>query len=347
MPAMVHGRDLTRNAGSYRPVKLCFMLDVRRLRVLREVGRQRSLSAAAAALAYTPSAVSQQITALEREVGVGLVERGARGATLTEAGRMLVRHADEIFGRIHTAEEELLALAGLETGRLRLGAFSTACAVLVPRAVVAFRQGHPHIEVALAELDPEEAVAQLRARELDLALVYQFPVERPAALDGLAYVHLLDDRLYVALPRRHRLARRRRLRLAELATEPWVQGVHRGSTLEVLPAACRAAGFEPNIVFRTDDHMAVQGFVAAGLGVAVVPQLAVPTARRDLLIRPLEVEGDLLTRRVGVALPVGPYRPAATTAMVAVLDELAAGLRAEATAQLAARDRRKEMRSAR
>jgi DNA-binding transcriptional LysR family regulator len=321
------------------------MLDVRRLLVLREVGRQPSLSAAAAALAYTPSAVSQQIAALERELGVGLVERGARGAALTDAGRVLVRHADEIFGRIRTAEEELQALGGLETGRLRLGAFSTACAVLVPRAVVAFRARHPGVEVGLTELDPEEALAQLRARELDIALVYEFPVEQPAALDGLDYVHLLDDRLYVGLPPSHRLARRRRLRLAELAGEPWVQGVYRGSTLQVLPAACRSAGFEPNIVFRSDDHMAVQGFVAAGLGVAVVPQLTVPIARGDLAIRPLEVEGDLLTRRVGVAIPAGPYRPAATVAMVAVLEEVCAVLRAEATAQLAARDGRgKEIR---
>jgi DNA-binding transcriptional LysR family regulator len=320
------------------------MLDVRRLRVLREVGRQSSLSAAAAALAYTPSAVSQQIAALEHELGVGLVERGARGATLTDAGRVLVRHAEEIFGRLQTAQEELQALAGLETGRLRLGAFSTACAVLVPRAVVAFRVRHPGVEVTLRELDPEEALAQLRARELDTALVYEFPVEQPASFDGLAYVHLLDDRLYVALPPGHRLARRRRLRLRELAEEPWVQGVYRGSTLQVLPAACRAAGFEPNIVFRSDDHMAVQGFVAAGLGVALVPQLTVPTARRDLVIRPLEVEGDLLTRRVGVALPAGPYRPAATVAMVAVLKEVCASLRAEATAQLAARDGRRKKR---
>jgi DNA-binding transcriptional LysR family regulator len=314
------------------------MLDVRRLRVLREVGRQPSLSAAAAALAYTPSAVSQQIAALERELGVGLVERGARGAALTDAGRVLVRHADEIFGRIHTAEEELQALAGLETGRLRLGAFSTACAVLVPRAVVGFGERHPGVQVTLVEFDPEEALANLRARELDAALLYEFPVEQPAALDGLAYKHLLDDRLYVALPPDHRLARRRRLRLTELAEEPWVQGVYRGSTLQVLPAACRAAGFEPNIVFRSDDHMAVQGFVAAGLGVALVPQLTLPTARRDLVIRPLEVEGDLLTRRVGVALPEGPYRPAASTAIVAVLEEACAGLRAEAAAQLVARN---------
>src|SRR5262249_9424860 len=162
-------------------------------------------------------------------------------------------------------------------------------------------------EVVLAEHDPEEALAQLRARELDAALVYAFPVEESAGLDGLGFVLLLDDRLYVALPPSHRLARRRRLRLAELAGEPWVQGVYRRPTVEVLRAACRAAGFEPNIVFRTDDHMAVQGFVAAGLGVAVVPELTVPTARRDVAIRPLEVEGDLLTRRVGVALPPGPY----------------------------------------
>jgi DNA-binding transcriptional LysR family regulator len=316
------------------------MLDVRRLRVLREVGRQPSLSAAAEALAYTPSAVSQQIATLERELGIRLVERGARGAALTDAGRVLVRHADDIFGRIHTAEEELQALAGLETGGLRLGAFSTAGAVLVPRAVVAFQERHPGVEVSLGEHDPGEALAALRARELDIALVYEFPLERPAAGDGLDYVHLLDDRLYVALPPGHRLARRRRLRLAELAEEPWVQGVYRGSTLQVLPAACRAAGFEPNIVFRSDDHMAVQGFVAAGLGVAVVPQLTVPTARRDLVIRPLEVEGDLLTRRVGVALPAGAFRPAATVAMVAVLEGVCADLRAEATAQLAARNRR-------
>jgi DNA-binding transcriptional LysR family regulator len=310
------------------------MLDVRRLQVLREVAQARSLSAAAAALSYTPSAVSQQIAALEREVGVGLVDRGPRGALLTDAGRVLVRHADEILGRIADAQEELQAMAGLQTGRLRVGAFSTAGAVLVPRAVVSFRERHPGVEVSLTELDPEEANPQLRSRALDLALVYEFPIEEVPPLDGLEYVHLLDDRLHVALPEGHRLARRSRLKLAELAGEPWVQGVYRGSTLHVLPAACRAAGFEPKIVFRSDDHMAVQGFVAAGLGVAVVPQLTLPTARADIVIRPLEVEGDLLTRRVGVAMPAGRYRAPAATAMVEILEDVCRGLRHEATARL-------------
>jgi DNA-binding transcriptional LysR family regulator len=301
---------------------MCFMLDVRRLQVLSEVGRQRSLSAAAAALSYTPSAISQQIRALEREVGVGLVDRSARGAVLTDAGRVLVRYADEIFGLMNAAEEELQAMLGLRAGRLRLGAFSTAGAVLVPRAVTAFRDRYPDVDVRLVELDPEEALPALRAHEIDLALVYQFPVVEELPLDGLAYIPLLDDRLYIALPEGHRLARRRRVKLQDLADEPWIQGVYRGSTVAVLPAACRAAGFEPKIVFRSDDHMAVQGSVASGLGVAVMPELTVPTARRDIAIRPLEVEGDLLTRHVGVALPVADYRPPAVAAMVEILEEV-------------------------
>jgi DNA-binding transcriptional LysR family regulator len=314
------------------------MLDVRRLQVLREVARHQSLSAAAVSLSYTPSAVSQQIAALEREVGVGLVERNARGAVLTEAGRRLVRHADEIVGQIAAAEEELRAMVGLEAGRLRLGAFSTAGAVVVPRAVKAFRDRHPGVDVALVELDPAAAAAQWRARDPPPPLVYEFPVVPGPPLDGLEHLHLFDDPLYIALPEGHRLARRRRVRLAELADEPWIQGVHRGSTVAVLPAACRAAGFEPNIVFRSDDHMAVQGFVAAGLGVAVVPQIATPMARGDIAIRPLEIEGDLLTRHVGAAMPAGPYRPPAASAMVAVLAEVCGGIGAEVSARLSRRN---------
>jgi DNA-binding transcriptional LysR family regulator len=295
------------------------MLDLTRLRVLREVARQGSFSAAAGALCYTPSAISQQIRALEREVGVGVVERSARGATLTDAGQLLAGHAEEILGRLAAAEDELKAMLDLKTGRLRLGAFATAGAALVPRAISEFRREHPAVEVRLIEVDPDEATDALRAYELDLALVYQFPLEPATDLDGLDYLPLLDDRLNVALSSDHRLAKRKRLRLSELANEPWVQGVYRGATAGVLPAACRAAGFEPRIVFRSDDHMAVQGSVAAGLGVAVVPALTLATARRDIVIRPLEVEGDLLRREVGLALRARSLRPPAVSAMVDVL----------------------------
>jgi DNA-binding transcriptional LysR family regulator len=298
------------------------MLDVNRLRVLREVARLGSFSAAAGALSYTPSAISQQIAVLEREVGVGLIERSARGATVTDAGALLVRHAEEILGRLAAAEDELQAMLGLKTGRLRLGAFATAAAALVPRAISEFRHDHPAVEVGLIEVDPDEATDALRAYELDLALIYKFPLEPAPELAGLDYLPLVDDRLNVALPSDHRLAKHKRLRLADLAAEPWVQGVYRGTTAGVLPAACRAAGFEPRIVFRSDDHMAVQGSVAAGLGVAVVPELALQTARRDIVIRPLEVEGDLLRREVGLALRVHALRPPAVSAMVEVISRI-------------------------
>lgn len=296
------------------------MLGVRRLHVLSEVARHKSLAAAAKSLSYTPSAISQQISALEREAGVELVERGARGVVLTDAGRLLVGYAEEILGLLRLAEDELQALVGRKAATLRFAAFSTAGGVLVPRAIKALRDRHPEIEMRLVELDPEEAVEKLRVREIDLALVYQFPTEE-IAMNGLELVPILDDRLNIALPAGHRLARRKRVKLVDLADESWVQGVYRGSTASVLPVACRAAGFEPNVVFRSDDPMAVQGSVAAGIGVAVIPQLIAATARSDIAIRPLEVEGDLFKRRVAAAFPTGAARPVAVAAMVEILRE--------------------------
>jgi molybdate transport repressor ModE-like protein len=310
------------------------MLDARRLRVLAEVAERGSLSAAAAALDYTPSAVSQQVAALEREIGAILVERGARGAVLTEPGRVLARHAQRILAGLDAAEAEVQALAGLRAGVLRLGWFATAGASLMPRAIAAFRARWPEIELRLIEGDPEECAERLRARELELALVYEFNLGGYQLGDDLRQVDLLDDRIYIALPRRHRLAARRRLALRDLAGESWIQGVRGGSTLEVLPTACRAAGFEPHVAFRTDDHMAVQGLVAAGAGVAVIPALTLPVARRDIAVR--EVSRPALVRRVRAATPAGRYRAPAAEAMLDVLAEVSVGLVAEADRYLEA-----------
>lgn len=146
------------------------MLDVQRLKVLREVAEHGSFTAAARALSYTPSAISQQIAVLEREAGATLVERGPRGVTLTEPGRLLAKEADEILGRLAAAELELQALAGLRAGLLRLGWFATAGATLMPRAIAAFQQRCPDIELQLLQGDPDECIPRLRARELELAL---------------------------------------------------------------------------------------------------------------------------------------------------------------------------------
>src|SRR5919206_2995051 len=199
------------------------MLDVRRMRVLREVARRGSFSAAADALAYTQSAVSQQIAALEREAGTRLVERNARGVRLTDAGRALVDHADAILARLADAEAELEAIAGLRGGRLRRAAFPSAGATIMPEAIARFRDRHPGVELTLEPAEPEPSLAKLRTGAADLVLDIT-PGFRPPADDGIERVRLLEDPMYVALPVGHRLARKRDLRLEELAEESWILG---------------------------------------------------------------------------------------------------------------------------
>lgn len=296
------------------------MLDCQRLQVLCEVGRRSSFAAAAAALDYTPSAISQQIAALERGIGVTLVERGPRGIVLTQPGKALVGHAERILAALETAEADVHALVGLRSGLLRLGWFATAGASLMPQAIATFRAQHMDVQLNLIEADPEECAALLRDRELELALVYEFDLVGRALGDDICQVDLLEDRLYVALPPGHSLASRTSLSLQELAQESWIQGVRRGSTLEVLPAACRSAGFEPKVAFRTDDHMTVQGLVAAGVGVGLIPAIALPTARRDIEVRP--VRQPALVRQVRAALPSGRYRAPAAEAMLRILAEV-------------------------
>src|SRR3954447_23571919 len=181
------------------------MLDVRRLRVLREVAAQGSFSAAADALSYTQSAVSQQIAALEREAGVRLRQRSARGGRLTDAGRALVGHADAIIARLADAEQELEAIAGLRGGRLRVAAFPSACATLMPLAVARYRERHPGVDLSLHPADPPDGERLLRAGECDLALTIETTFATPDTRD-FERVELLDDPMYVMLPREHRLA---------------------------------------------------------------------------------------------------------------------------------------------
>src|SRR3954454_9976421 len=189
------------------------MLDVRRMRVLREVAQRGSFSAGADALSFTQSAVSQQIAALEREAGAVLVQRSARGVRLTEAGEAVVRHTEAILARLAEAEAELEAIAGLTGGRLRMASFESAAATLMPLAIAAFRERHPAVELSMTLLEPEDSIPQLRAGELDLAITFAAPHGRDAD-DGLYHQHLLDDPMYVVLPREHALANKRGLRLA-------------------------------------------------------------------------------------------------------------------------------------
>jgi len=304
------------------------MIDSRRLRVLLYVARTGSLAGAASALGYTPSAVSQQIRTLEREVGATVLERRGRTVALTEPGRVLVRHAARVVEELGVAQAEVEAITGLRAGVLRFGWFSTAGALLVPRAIARFRTSHPDVELVLEEGDPDACAHALRAGTLDLAVLYEFRLDPPLPAD-LRLTPLLEDRLRIALAPSHRLARRKRIRLAELARESWIQGVRHGATVATLPAACRESGFEPRIAFQTDDPMAWQGLVAAGVGVGVIPELTLPIARNDIVVR--ELDAPSLVRRVSSAMPPGRYTAPAAAAMTVAL----AGAAAELSRELA------------
>jgi molybdate transport repressor ModE-like protein len=198
------------------------MLDVRRMRVLREVAAHGSFSAAAEALNFTQSAISQHVAALERETGARLVERGSRGIRLTDAGRALVAHTEAILCRLDAAEEELAAIAGLRGGRLRLACFQSAGATLVPQAVAVFHSRHPQVELGMVEAEPEQACEGLRSGEIDLALVYDHASMPGTLSPDLELTALVEDSYDVILRSDHRLAKRRKLSLKDLADEPWI-----------------------------------------------------------------------------------------------------------------------------
>ena len=295
------------------------MLDVRRMRVLREVALLGSFSAAAEALSFTQSAVSQQIAALEREAGAKLVERSARGVRLTEAGETVVRHADAILARLSEAEAELEAIAGLRGGRLRMAAFESAGATLMPLAIREFAQRHPAIELSMTMGEPDTTEPMLKSGELDLMIGFGARFNED---DGLDRQHLIDDPMFLVLPRDHPLAAKRNLRLADLADEAWIGGAPDCECNRLIYGACTAAGYAPRIAFETDDYTAVQGFVAAGVGVSLIAELGLSTIRDDIVVRDLGRETPV---RQIYAAANGGYRTPATAAMLEILDGIAAG----------------------
>ncbi|MGA2455200.1 MAG: LysR family transcriptional regulator [Solirubrobacteraceae bacterium] len=296
------------------------MLNAVRLKILKEVAYRGSFSAAAHALTYTQSAVSQQIAALEAEAGMALLERHPRGVSLTAAGQTLVGHAEGILARLDAAEASLAEIAGLRGGRLRVASFPTAGATLMPLAIATFCSSYPDVELTLAEGEPEPIVARLRAGELDLALLFEFDGESVLAED-IARTELLEDPMYLALPQAHPLASREGLRLEDLAAEAWVQTSRSSPCARHVVRSCHAAGFEPNVAFESDDYQTVQGLVAAGVGVALIPELALSVVREDIAIRALSPTPPL--RQVIAATPAGARLVPAAPAMLGILEAAA------------------------
>ena len=294
------------------------MLDVKRLNIFREVVSKGSFSAAADALDYSQSAVSQAIQTLEGEAGTALIERSRGGVRPTAAGAALTGHIGGILAQLDAAEDEIAAIVAGQGGHLRTASFPTAGATLMPPAIAAFRASHPGVEVSLAEGEPEEIAPRLRAGEFDLALLFEFEGVGERLAAGLRRFELFDDPLHLALPAAHRLASREKPpRLEDLREESWVQTSATSPCARHVVRSCIAAGFEPRVSFESDDYLTVQGLVAAGVGVALIPQTALSTVRDDIVVRPLAPASPV--RKVFAAIPRTAAATAATATMLDVL----------------------------
>jgi DNA-binding transcriptional LysR family regulator len=296
------------------------MLDVTRLRVLVAVARNGSVTRAAAELNYAQPSVSHHLSRLEAETGTKLVQRAGRGIRLTDAGRLLAERASEVIGRLDAAENELAAYAGLRTGRLRLAAFPSALGTLVPAAAGVLRASHPDIDLRLTEAEPPEALRMLRAGYVDVALIFRHSDEGPGPdASGLREDLVLDEPVYLvtslaADDLAPAITELRPEDLVRFAGSRWIAGCDR--CRDHLLRQCSAAGFAPKITFTTDDFVAVQALVVAGLGISTLPEMAL-RASRNPGVRTVRLRG---TRRQVLAVRYGePPDPPSTARLLEAL----------------------------
>lgn len=303
------------------------MLSARRLEILQAVAAHGSFSAAADALAYTQSAVSQNIAALERETGVTLIERTARPVKLTDAGAQLLEDATPGLEHLRRAERRLRELTELRAGRVRLGAFPSANATLVPPALAAFHAAHPNVKTELAEAEPSAMLSALRAGALDIAIVYTIPGRDHPFHPPIALRPVIDDPLVAVLPGRHRLARRRAIQMQELASDEWIAAKSPNDFRALFDELCAEAGFSPRIAIETSDPGVGLALAHAGIGTLLIPALALLA---NPAVKPVSVTGIPVARTICIATVSGRRHPALTTlsnAIAAAARDLPAGER--------------------
>ncbi len=285
------------------------MIDSRRILIFRAVARAGSISAAARELGWTQPAVSQHLARLEREACSPLLIRGPGGVQLTEAGQMLAKRADVLAAEVHAATEELAALGQLRAGRVRLVAFPSAAATMVPVALEALAEDHPQIEVGLEVAEPPEAIAAVSAGDADLALAFGYDGP-PEGLGALRWVPLLAEPVHLVVPPDSEMSPE--TPLEALAEADWIGGCVR--CRGHLVQCCEGAGFTPLLRHTTDDYVVVQNLVARGLGVTVLPASALAAYRHPgvrVVLRP-----DLGERVIGVLVRPGADAVPATAALL-------------------------------
>jgi DNA-binding transcriptional LysR family regulator len=274
------------------------MNDLRRLRAFHAVAEHGSFSAAGLELGYAQSVVSHHVAALERELGLTLINRGTRPVSVTDAGARLLHHAEIVLGQVTAAEDDLRAVAGLQGGTLKVGAFLSACNTFLPPALARFETAHPDVELEFEQLEEPEALRKLRSGDLDMAVVWRIP-DVPRRDDGFDELHLADDPYWVVLPVGHRLARRRDVALADLADErfsaPPAAAEHAVPYRALLDRLWSEAAIEPR-VHEVQDVTVARAMIAAGLAVGLLSELTMAEERPDIAVRP--VRGSHPCRRL-------------------------------------------------
>ncbi|MFF2963900.1 LysR family transcriptional regulator [Streptomyces sp. NPDC057963] len=295
------------------------MIDVQRLRVLRAVAKHGSFNQAATALHLTPSAVSQHVAALERSLGAQVVARSTRGVTLTRAGRIMVGAAESVAAELEHARQQVDQLSTGWT-QLTVATFTSGGRLLLPGALPRLMAAHPRTVLHLREGEPQDTLPLVRQGAVDLALAYHFDGPLPAGPgpgSGLEWIPLLEDPLHVVLPKVHRLADRDSLDLTELAAEPWVLGCLK--TEAYLRRYAERAGFDPEVRGTTTDYFFARSLVAAGMGISLIPSIALAPEIPDLCTVPIRPPGPI--RHIGVAVISRKNRPHATTLIQALREQ--------------------------
>ncbi|WP_314177584.1 LysR family transcriptional regulator [Streptomyces winkii] len=296
--------------------------EVRRLRLLRELAAHGTIAATAEACSLTPSAVSQQLSLLEKEAGTPLLVRDGRRVVLTEAARVLVAASERVLAELERARAEVSALSSSVRGTVRLSSFPSAAVALAAPAIAACRTAHPDLRVQLDEREPEESVRGLRQHTCDVALVYEYNLLPRLPDEGVRLQQLLQEPLVAALPPGHVVRTDGEpLALADLREEPWIAPHSDNALRTVLERACQQAGFEPRLDYASDDYTVIMSLVQAGLGVSLIPRLVAEPLSTDVQL--CEVAGLRLTRKVSVAVRAGASRDPAVTAVTAALREAA------------------------
>ena len=289
-------------------------MDPRRLMTFRAVAHAGSFSRAAETMSLTQPSVSHQIALLETEIGVRLLERGRGGLRLTDAGAVLLEHADHVAWRLELADTQLASLAGERRESVRVGAFPTALAGFVPAAVARLRLAHPDLRIRLGEVTPSTLEARFLAGEFDVAISYQDATTERRELSGAERIDLMHDTFLVGLPPEHRLAGASSpISLTELAEDDWIVASRDGFLVQ----ACRDAGFEPHIVATTSEPLATRGLILRGIGIGWVPSLLTGDYS-GVAIRP--VKERVRGRDIYALLPPGDRHPRARQVIDALVE---------------------------